>query len=130
VQMASGWETAEAMAKNTELQFGESQREELVVVLKILQNMPVADLTLSTLSLSDIDIKFSRSKNDNLLVKCQGLLNQLEAGIHPREAIKTSNLYSDPEQVYLDSNADGRFEKWKTVKQTIANNQTPGNKVV
>ena len=55
------------------------------------------------LNLSDIDIKFTRNRTDNPLVKTQGLQNQLEAGIHPQIAIGNVGLYSDPEQVYLDS---------------------------
>ena len=73
------------------------------------------------LRLSEIDIKFTRNKTDSLLVKSQGLQNQLEAGIHPQIAIAHCGLYSDPEQVYLDSRE--YLEKWKTAKAT----SIPGN---
>ena len=48
-------------------------------------------------------MKFTRNKTDNLLTKTQGLMNMLQAGIHPRIAILHCGLFSDPEQVYQDS---------------------------
>ena len=38
-----------------------------------------------------------------MLVKTQGLLNMKTFGIHPRVAIQTADLFSDPQQVYVDS---------------------------
>ena len=73
------------------------------------------------LRLSEIDIKFTRNKTDSLLVKTQGLQNQLEAGIHPQIAIAHCGLYSDPEQTYLDSLP--YLEKWLIAKAT----STPSN---
>ena len=73
----------------------------LKVVLKILsltESSEVADLKLS-----DIDVKFSRNRTDSLLVKTQGLMNQLQAGIHPLIAITNCGLYSDPQSVWNDS---------------------------
>jgi hypothetical protein len=46
---------------------------------------------------------------------------KLIAGIHPKIAIAVCNLFSDPEQVYLDSQE--YLEKWKNAEATI----TPGN---
>lgn len=58
---------------------------------------------VANLKLSDIDIKFSRNRTDSLLVKTQGLMNQLQAGIHPLVAISNCGLYSDPQGVWNDS---------------------------
>jgi hypothetical protein len=73
IQLSAGWETAESMARSTELQFMESQRDELKIVLRILKDIPGNDLEMANIALSDIDLKFSRSKNDNALVKGQNL---------------------------------------------------------
>lgn len=116
VLLRDGWSDAEARAKDTELMFKGSEKRFLKLVLRITRDIGDLDLRLS-----EIDIKFTRNKTDNLLVKTQGLQNQLEAGIHPQIAIAHSNLYSDPEQVYLDSRE--YLEKWKTAKAT----STPGN---
>lgn len=116
VLLRDGWSAAEARAKDTELMFKGSEKRFLKLALRILR-----DTVNFNLRLSEIDIKFTRNKTDNLLVKTQGLQNQLEAGIHPQVAIAHSGLYSDPEQVYLDSRE--YLEKWKTAKAT----SIPGN---
>lgn len=121
IMLASGWATAEAHARITEMIFSESERDMLRIVLKILKDSNRVPVEMAQISLSDIDIKFSRNKNDNLLTKTQGLINQLEAGIHPRIAIANCGLYSDPEQVYQDSVEF--LDKWKALKETEANNQ-------
>jgi len=111
-----GWEAAEARAKDTELIFKSSEKQFLKIVLRILK-----DTVGLNIKLNEIDIKFTRNKIDSLLVKTQGLQNMLEAGIHPKIAIAVCNLFSDPEQVYLDSEA--YLKKWKNVEVKI----TPGN---
>lgn len=118
VLLRDGWSAAEARAKDTELMFKGSEKRFLKLVLRITRDIGDLDLRLS-----EIDIKFTRNKTDNLLVKTQGLQNQLEAGIHPQIAIAHSNLYSDPEQVYLDS--EKYLEKWLKVEAKVTH---PNNK--
>ena len=101
IMLSNGWQIAENHARSVEQTFTESEREMLKVVLKILsltESSEVADLKLS-----DIDVKFSRNRTDSLLVKTQGLMNQLQAGIHPLIAITNCGLYSDPQSVWNDS---------------------------
>jgi hypothetical protein len=45
-----------------------------------------------------------------LIVKTQGLLNQLKAGVHPLIAITNCGLYSDPQTVWNDS--EKYMAKW------------------
>jgi len=116
VLLRDGWSAAEARARDTELIFKSSEKQFLKVVLRILKDVSGIDIKLS-----EIDIKFTRNKTDNLLVKTQGLQNMLEAGIHPQIAITTCGLFSDPEQVYIDSQE--YLEKWRTAEAT----STPGN---
>lgn len=97
--VGQGWVMAESAAKSMEKQFIASERRFLAYALRALQS----NRQLQSLSLGDIEIKFTRNKTDNLLTKTQGLQNQLEAGIHPRIAIAHCGLYNDPEQVFLDS---------------------------
>ena len=114
IMLASGWQTAETHAKAMELTFEQSERQLLKLVLRILKDSSEIDL-----SVSDIDIKFSRNKTDNLLVKTQGLLNELQAGVHPKIAITNSGLYNDPEQVWIDSRE--YMQKWITADATSDN---------
>lgn len=109
VKLSDGWQIAEEKAKNTELLYEESHREELRLIQKICE-IKNSDLKFK---LSDVDVKFNRNKTANLLVKTQGLMNMLQAGIHPRVAISHCDLFSDPQQVYMDSETGGYLDKWK-----------------
>ena len=119
VILRDGWSAAESRARDTELVFKSSEKKFLKIVLRV-----VRDLSHLDLSLSDIDIKFTRNRTDHLLVKTQGMQNQLEAGIHPQIAISTSGLYSDPEQVYIDSMK--YLKKWEFKEvDNVTSNQKP-----
>ncbi|MEG2898203.1 MAG: phage portal protein, partial [Eubacterium sp.] len=125
--IGQGWASAEARAKATEAIFKKSERESLKVLLKIIKLTHKMPKELADLHLSDIDIKFTRNKTDNLLTKTQGLQNLVEVGVHPRIALSTVGLFSDPEQVYDDSKE--YLSKWLTTQSSEApNNQvTPSN---
>ena len=103
IMLSNGWQLAETHARSVEQTFTESEREMLKVVLKILSLTETSEV--ADLKLSDIDVKFSRNRTDSLLVKTQGLMNQLQAGIHPLIAISNCGLYSDPQSVWNDSKA-------------------------
>lgn len=116
VILRDGWTAAEAKAKDTEFMFKRAEKKFLKLVLKIVKDSTDVDIKLN-----DIDVKFTRNKTDNLLTKTQGMQNMLEAGIHPQIAITNSNLFSDPEQVYIDSLPYIR-NKWKTKEESDADN--------
>lgn len=103
IVLSNGWQIAETAAKNTEVVFKDSEYRFLEVILAILKGCKEVPEELKSLRLSDIDIKFSRSNTDSLLVKVQSLQGLLDAGIDPLTAIKTSSLFSDPQQVWVDS---------------------------
>lgn len=103
IMLSNGWQIAETHARSVEQTFTESEREMLKVVLRILSLTETSEV--ADLKLSDIDVKFSRNRTDSLLVKTQGLMNQLQAGIHPLIAITNCGLYSDPQSVWNDSKA-------------------------
>lgn len=113
VMLRDGWSDAETKAKGMELMFKRSEKKFLRIVLNII----FVSKQIS-LKLADIDIKFTRNRTDNLLVKTQGLQNMLEAGIAPQIAISLCGLFSDSEQVYLDSQK--YLEKWE-----VADRPTP-----
>lgn len=105
VILRDGWGSAESRARATELMFKASEKEFLRIALRIANQLSGLGLEVS-----DIDIKFTRNKTDNLLVKTQGLQNLLEAGIEPRTAIATTGLFSDPELVF--ANSEEYMKKW------------------
>ena len=103
IMLSNGWQIAETHARSVEQTFTQSEKEMLKVVLKILSLTETSEV--ATLKLSDIDVKFSRNRTDSLLVKTQGLMNQLQAGVHPLVALSHCGLYSDPQSVWNDSKA-------------------------
>ena len=107
--MITGWSDAETYAKNQFDMFEESEYQFVELVLNYMNNVHPGEL--EGLEISDIGIKATRDKSQSLLVKTQGLLNLMNAGIHPRHAINEVELFSDPNQVYEDSRE--YLEKWK-----------------
>jgi SPP1 family phage portal protein len=103
ILLSEGWVLAESAARDFENIYKLSEREFISLALKICKNTKVTPKELANLTLSDIDIHFTRRQSDNLLVKTQGLMNMLQAGVHPRHAFKICGLFNDPEQAYMDS---------------------------
>lgn len=99
VYLRNGWDFAEQRAKIDEPVAKRSEREFLKIVLNILKTKQ----QLSGLTIADIDIKITRNKTDNMLVKAQALIYLLEKGIHPKIAIQTCDLWGDPEKTYTQS---------------------------
>ena len=52
---------------------------------------------------SDIEIHINHNKLDNMLVKAEVLQILLNSGIFYKRAIKTVDMFSDPEQVAVES---------------------------
>lgn len=101
--IGEGWVLAESMAKDFELEFSRPEKEFLSLVLRICRDTQSVPDDIGSLAISDVDIKFTRNRTDNLLTKTQALMNMLEAGVAPREAFKRCDLFPDPEQAYQDS---------------------------
>lgn len=99
--LSGGWQEAEEDAQRLIEMFEEGERKFLNVIKHILDRSNTEIKT--EIKLRDIDIKFSRNKVSNMLVKTQGMLNMKTFGIHPRIAIQTSDLFGDAQQTYLDS---------------------------
>ena len=64
VELRDGWANLEIIARNKELTFKKAEKQALRIILNMF-NQGRSD----KLSLLDIDIKFTRNKNNNLLVK-------------------------------------------------------------
>ena len=101
--MSTGWMAAETDAKAKEQIWTASERRETAVILSIIKNSDEVDGDISELSLADLDIKFSRSRTYDLATKCNSLATLIHIGIDPLRAIETVGLFTDPQQVALDS---------------------------
>ena len=101
-------------------------RNSLKVLLKICKRS--SDSEIKNLKTSEIDIKFNRDMNDNLLVKTQALNNLMTAMIPPEIANSVIGLFSDPVSV---SEAQRKYMKEREQVQqkldSIKNNQQQNN---
>ena len=100
VNLRNGFYTQEKRSEILEPIFKNSEKMALRI---ILNRMRIAKQF--SLLPSDVEIKISRTKSDNMLTKAEVLQILLGCGITPPRAIKASNLFSDPEQVAVDSKA-------------------------
>lgn len=111
VFLRDGWQQCEARAKDTEQLFKKSERDFLRMVLRIMRITNNVSLTLS-----EVECKFTRRQHDNLLTKTQSLLQMLEAGLKPEIAIATCGLFNDPMDVAAQS--QGYLTRWEP-KETV-----------
>lgn len=113
--LGEGWTMADERAKQDELSFKTTAKEELKFILNICKKAPASEI--KKLTLKDVDIKFTRNKSDNLLVKAQSLLNLKQAQISPDIAMTVCGLFSDPNETYYKSKAYFGDELWKETKK-------------
>lgn len=113
VELRNGHFDAEQMAEIVEPIFKMAERAMLRIVLYRLKVKNKFSLVPS-----DIEIKISRSKSDNMLTKAECLQILLACGIDNARAIKTVNLFSDPEQVAVES-ADRMAILYPTKKEDV-----------
>lgn len=115
VYLRNGWDFAEQRAKIDEPVTVKAEKEFLRVVLNILKTKQ----QIGNLTIADIDVKITRNKTDNMLVKAQALLYLLEKGIHPKIAIKTCDLWGDPEKIYVQSKPylDGLYKTAQEIQE-------------
>lgn len=76
-----------------------------------------------TLMPSDIEIHINHNKMDNLLTKSEALQMLLQSGINYKRAIKTVDLFSDPEQVAVESKERMDILYPTTIQQDITVNK-------
>lgn len=98
VELRNGHYDAEKRAELGEPIFKRAERNALRIILNRLRVN-----NGFTLLPSDVEIHISRTKMDNMQVKAEVLTMLLSAGIKPERAIKTIGLFSDPEQVAIES---------------------------
>ena len=118
--IGEGWTMADARANQDEQNFKKYEKKALKLIIDICKENNIGikakdgkTLSIKELSPLDIDIKFTRNKSDNLLVKTQGLLNMMSCQIEPQIAFETSGLFSDPNEVYVRSKEYFDGNLWK-----------------
>ena len=100
VELRNGHFDAENRAELSEPIFKRAERQMLRIILNRLRIKQGF-----TLVPSDVEVKISRTKADNILTKTESLQMMLDSGVNPARAIKTVGIWSDPEQVASESKA-------------------------
>ena len=121
--LGEGWTMADARAIQDELSFKLSEKQVIDLALAICRNK--ASSGIAKLKTIDIDIKFTRSRSDNLLVKTQSLMNLRQSNVAPEIAFSTVGLFSDPhEAVSISQEFFGEafwVEKDKEQQEPVSN---------
>lgn len=91
-----GWSDAEAYAKSDEMMFKRSENQFLSLIIDICNDLDDMDI-----SVSDIEINFTRRNYENIAQKSEVLLGMLSSDkIHPKLAFTHSGMFPDPESAY------------------------------
>lgn len=123
--IGEGWTMADERANQDELSFKKSERKVLKLILAICER--AGNNEISGLTAKDVEVKFTRNKQDNMLVKAQCLLNLKDAQVDPSVAFNSCGLFSDANEVYLKSKQFYGEDFWneKTERNTNANMTVP-----
>lgn len=111
--LGEGWTMADARAVQDELAFKISERELISIVLDICKNK--GSVKINKLLPREVEIKFTRNRSDNMLVKTQSLVNLMTAQVSPEIAFNTVGLFSDPHEAVLLSKSHFGESFWKTI---------------
>lgn len=97
VELRDGWADLEIIARNKELSYKKSEKQALKIILSMF-NIGKSE----QLSLMDVEIKFSRNKNNNLLVKTQSYQTLIGTKtLSPADCLNIVDLVSDAND-YID----------------------------
>lgn len=121
--LGEGWTMADERAKQDELSFKKPERQFLKLILNICnEKLKGKSETLKGLKLSDIDIKFTRNKSDNILVKTQALMNLMSAQCPPDIAFTVIGLFNDPNEVFEKAKEYYGDDLWKKAVSDVVKN--------
>lgn len=120
VFMRDGWLDIDLVATNKELFYVSAERRTIGVALAIAQQKG----ELKTITPTDIEIKFLRSKTANLQVKAQAFGTMVGTKkISPVDALEMCDMHSDPEEVaargreYWDAENEKAFEQQQKIRE-------------
>ena len=110
-QLSDGWTMAQQRAKQEENAFKRCSKEEIKLVLRICRDTQGSDI--KKLMLKDIDQKLPRGRDDNFLVRAQGLMNLITSGVSPDVAYASTGIFPDSNEAYQKSlDFYGGVDKW------------------
>lgn len=103
MQLSNGWQCLEISAKTVEQLFIEPEMQLLEVALEIIGADKRPYGGLKSLEVSDIEIRFCRTKTYDLVSKTNALVSLINAGVDGLTAFNTVALFTDSQQAWVDS---------------------------
>lgn len=95
VELRDGWAIAATHARNCEDLFKKSNKEFDRIVVKLLKERGLIDI-----SLNDFELNFTRNEVQGVQSKAQALNTLLQSGLHPIIALQKCGLSADPVSDY------------------------------
>lgn len=117
--IGEGWSMADQKAKQDELSFKLAEKQLINKALKICKQKNTG---ITTLNASDIDIKFTRNKSDNMLVKSETLQLLKACQVSPDVAFEACQLFSDSSDVVKKSEAFYGEDFWQVDTKQVDKN--------
>lgn len=125
VKLRDGWADIEIVARIKESYFKIAKKKQLAVITSILQKLNYIN---KGFKIVDIDIKFSRNKNDNLQSKAQSYASLVGTKtITPEDALTIVDMTTDSTEIaakgkqYWEDISKENLEKEKTVNTSNEN---------
>ena len=104
MQLSNGWQSLEIALKSIEQKFSKPSALLLEAVKAIIDaSSKESAKSIKKIDVSDIEIKFIRTKNFDLNTKVNALATMINTGVDPLTSFSTVGLFADAEQAYVDS---------------------------
>ena len=123
MQLSNGWQCLEISAKAIEQLFMQPELELIEMAIAIIKNDKRPFEDVKDIDIADVEVRFSRTKNYDLVSKTNALVSLINAGVDGQTAFKTVELFTDANQAWVDSARiiEGMQEK------LIAKDETPNS---
>ncbi len=131
VKLRDGWADIEIVARIKESYFKIAKKKQIAVAIKILQLLGMARIDFKTI---DLDVKFTRNKNDNLQTKAQAYstLHGTKT-LDPADSLEICDMTTDVVEVidrgkkYWEEVAEKNLELQKKTQETLKQDNNAEN---
>ena len=132
-KLRDGWADIEIVARIKESYFKIAKKKQIAVAIKILQLLGMARIDFKTI---DLDVKFTRNKNDNLQTKAQAYstLHGTKT-LDPADSLEICDMTTDVVEVidrgkkYWEEVAEKNLELQKKTQEILKQNNNAENNV-
>ncbi len=123
VKLRDGWADIEIVARIKESYFRIAKKKQISVILSILKKLNLINQSLKT---EDMDVKFSRNKNDNLQSKSQSYATLIGTKtITPEDALTIADMTTDSVEIAVKGK-----KYWEDEEKRVAESQNNTNNQV